>query len=301
MQPLVYFRIRDRPRGTNRHLLPRSSAPGVWADPAQIGRSGRLLPIQTRLRSFSFLASHVSASRQHQSSLGDGRDNRLRRRVHCSSWTACAVALRTPADRGGRVAVARGGRSWSGSLHDRRGVLCRRVDGGRAAGGTCLGLLRVASPVSFRRRSWLSLRRSRLRRSCWNASACRTLPARAGRVSHRRAEADRSARLRSPVVQADGAPAQAWEGYYGEGPGGKPHVRALCRATDGGTKPMKSPISGCRSARSAGARGGVRQRGRRGVSAAWCDALARTEPIVVQLRATPDGVALPSLGQFSRL
>lgn len=101
-------------------------------------------------------------------------------------------------------------------------------------------------------------------------------------------------------VQADGAPAQAWEGDYGEGPGGKPHVRALCRATDGGTKPIEvthiwMSFSAFRRDLEAACDSGSVVSSRQPA----CEALARTEPTVVQLHALPDGVALPSLGQFN--
>ena len=40
-------------------------------------------------------------------------------------------------------------------------------------------------------------------------------------------------------VEAIGLPAQNWEGSYSDWPGAKPDVRALCRATDGGTRPTE--------------------------------------------------------------
>ena len=101
-------------------------------------------------------------------------------------------------------------------------------------------------------------------------------------------------------VEAEGAPAQAWEGYYSDHPGGKAHVRALCRATDGGTKPIEvthiwMSFSSFRRELKAGCESGVAPSSRPDT----CDALARTEPTIVQLYALPDGVALPSLGQFN--
>ena len=101
-------------------------------------------------------------------------------------------------------------------------------------------------------------------------------------------------------VQADGAPAQAWEGDYGEGSGGKPHVRALCRATDDGTRPIDvshiwMSFSSFRRDLEAACNSAAAPPSRQPV----CEALARTEPTVVQLHALPDGVDLPSLGQFN--
>jgi hypothetical protein len=101
-------------------------------------------------------------------------------------------------------------------------------------------------------------------------------------------------------VQADGAPAQVWEGDYGEGPGGKPHVRALCRATDGGSRPIDvshiwMSFNAFRRDLEAACDSGTVPPSRQPV----CEALARTEPTVVQLHALPDGVDLPSLGQFN--
>jgi hypothetical protein len=101
-------------------------------------------------------------------------------------------------------------------------------------------------------------------------------------------------------VQADGAPAQAWEGDYGEGSGGKAHVRALCRATDGGTRPIDvshiwMSFSSFRRTLDAECDSGAVSPSRQPA----CEALVRTEPTVVQLYALPDGVALPPLGQFN--
>lgn len=102
------------------------------------------------------------------------------------------------------------------------------------------------------------------------------------------------------AVEAEGAPAQEWEGYYGDEPGGKPHVRALCRATDGGTKPIEVAhigvlLSSFRRGLEAECESGAVVSSRQPV----CDALARTEPIIVQFYATPEGLTLPSLGQFN--
>jgi hypothetical protein len=101
-------------------------------------------------------------------------------------------------------------------------------------------------------------------------------------------------------VEAEGAPAQEWEGYYGEEPGGKRHVRALCRATDGGTKPIEvahiwMSLSSFRRGLEAECDSGTVVSSRQPV----CDALARTEPVIVQFYATPEGIELPSLGQFN--
>ena len=101
-------------------------------------------------------------------------------------------------------------------------------------------------------------------------------------------------------VAADGAPAQAWEGYYGDELGGKPHVRSLCRATGGGTKPIEvthawMSFSSFRRELEAECDSGAVPPSRLGA----CDALSRIEPTVVQLYAMPEGIALPSLGQFN--
>ncbi|MCU0853339.1 MAG: hypothetical protein MUF63_00145 [Rhodobacteraceae bacterium] len=101
-------------------------------------------------------------------------------------------------------------------------------------------------------------------------------------------------------VEADGAPAQAWEGHYSDHPGGTAHVRALCRATDGGTKPIEvtyiwMSFSSFRRELKAGCESGAARLSGPDI----CDALARTEPTIVQFYAMPDGVALPSPGQFN--
>ncbi len=101
-------------------------------------------------------------------------------------------------------------------------------------------------------------------------------------------------------VAADGAPAQAWEGYYGNESGGKPHVRALCRATDGGTKPIEvthawMSFSSFRRDLESECDSGSVLPSRLGV----CDALARMQPTIVQLHAMPESITLPSLGQFN--
>ena len=101
-------------------------------------------------------------------------------------------------------------------------------------------------------------------------------------------------------VAADGAPAQTWEGYYGDELGGKPHVRSLCRATDGGTRPIEinhawMSFSSFRRHLEAECDSGSVPPSRLGV----CDALSRMEPTVVQLYAMPEGIDLPSLGQFN--
>lgn len=101
-------------------------------------------------------------------------------------------------------------------------------------------------------------------------------------------------------VKAEGAPAPQWEGYYGDELGGKPHVRALCRATDGGTRPIEvthiwMSLSTFRRGLEAQCESGAFLPSRQPV----CDALARTEPVIVQFYATSDGLTLPSLGQFN--
>ncbi len=101
-------------------------------------------------------------------------------------------------------------------------------------------------------------------------------------------------------VEAEGALAQEWEGYYGDEPGGKPHVRALCRATDGGTTPIAVAHAGVslvsfRRGLEAECESGAVVSSRQPV----CDALARMQPIIVQFYATPTGLPLPSLGQFN--
>lgn len=101
-------------------------------------------------------------------------------------------------------------------------------------------------------------------------------------------------------VATEGAPAQEWEGYYGDEPGGKPHVRALCRITEGGTKPIEvahiwMTFGSFRRELEANCESGADLSSRQPV----CDALARMQPTIVQFYAIPDGVTLPSLGQFN--
>lgn len=97
-----------------------------------------------------------------------------------------------------------------------------------------------------------------------------------------------------------GAPAQDWEGAYSEWPGAKSHVRALCRATDGGTRPIEvshiwlrfSPFrrdleAECDSGAALSSRPHV------------CEALARVQPTIVQFYSNLQGMALPSFGQFN--
>jgi hypothetical protein len=101
-------------------------------------------------------------------------------------------------------------------------------------------------------------------------------------------------------VAAEGAPAPEWEGYYGDQPGGKRHVRALCRATDGRTQPIEVAhvwmlLSSFRRELEAACDSGAALSSRQPV----CDALARTEPVIVQFYAIPEGIELPSLGQFN--
>lgn len=101
-------------------------------------------------------------------------------------------------------------------------------------------------------------------------------------------------------VAPEGAPAPAWAGYYGNAPGGKPDVRALCLATGGGTRPVTvshvwMSLGSFRRELEAACESGASPSSRRPV----CGALARTEPVIVQLYATAEGVSLPSLGQFN--
>ncbi|MCR9148581.1 MAG: hypothetical protein NXH83_00260 [Rhodobacteraceae bacterium] len=101
-------------------------------------------------------------------------------------------------------------------------------------------------------------------------------------------------------VAAEAAPAQEWEGSYGDGPGGKPHVRALCRVTKGGTEPIEvshiwMSFGSFRRELEAACESGAAPSSRQPA----CAALARTEPTIVQFYATPEGISLPSLGQFN--
>ena len=96
------------------------------------------------------------------------------------------------------------------------------------------------------------------------------------------------------VELAEGAPDQVWEGAYSDWPGGKPEVRALCRATAGGTEPLRVthlwfPFSTYRKAVEAGDAGSAETR----------KAFERTGLTVGQIFARPDGLPRPSLSHFS--
>lgn len=100
-------------------------------------------------------------------------------------------------------------------------------------------------------------------------------------------------------VVSDGAPAQVWEGRYGEQPSAKPDVRALCSVTDNGRSPVdvayllvsfnwfkRELEKACESGT------GVSQ------PSAGCTAQTRTTPTVVQFYARPDGMPSPSRSYF---
>jgi len=101
-------------------------------------------------------------------------------------------------------------------------------------------------------------------------------------------------------VEVEGAPEQKWSGYYGNEPGGKPHVKALCWVTGGGGEPVQVShvwlsFSAFRRELEAECASEPVEADRKSV----CDALSRTKPTIVQFYAVPEGVTLPSLGQFN--
>ena len=101
-------------------------------------------------------------------------------------------------------------------------------------------------------------------------------------------------RMGARAAVAEGAPDQVWEGAYSDWPGGKPEVRALCRATAGGTEPLRVthlwfPFSTYRKAVEAGEVGSAETR----------EAFERTGLTVGQIFARPDGLPRPSLSHFN--
>lgn len=100
--------------------------------------------------------------------------------------------------------------------------------------------------------------------------------------------------------RAKGAPVQNWEGAYSDWPGAKPHVRALCWATDGGTRPIEVShiwlrFNPYRRELEAVCESGAALSSRPHV----CEAVARVQPTIVQFYANPQGMTLPSFGQFN--
>lgn len=100
-------------------------------------------------------------------------------------------------------------------------------------------------------------------------------------------------------VETDGVLLQEWAGSYGDGANGKPDVRALCRATNGGTEPIR--VAHIRLSFSAFRRdleAECENEATQPSSRPLCQALTLTQPTVVQFYSYPEGVALPTLGLF---
>lgn len=109
--------------------------------------------------------------------------------------------------------------------------------------------------------------------------------------------APRSLGLQSVI--GDGSPEQAWAGAYAEWVGAKPDVRALCRASDGGRVPVEVahiwlPLDWFEE----GFETSCSVNADRIPPDAYCDAMKRTSPSVIQLYARPDGEPRPSYGYF---
>ncbi|GEM_PF-1158260 len=99
---------------------------------------------------------------------------------------------------------------------------------------------------------------------------------------------------------ADGAPEQAWEGSYGSWVGNKPKVKTLCDATDGGRKAIDIshiwlPYNSWRKMQPVTCKAVPVP----AHAEAYCAALARTEPTIIQFYVRPDGLPRPSLSYFN--
>ncbi|MEL6101253.1 MAG: hypothetical protein AAFV87_12475 [Pseudomonadota bacterium] len=101
-------------------------------------------------------------------------------------------------------------------------------------------------------------------------------------------------------VETDGVLSQEWAGSYGDGANGKPDVRALCRATNGGTEPIR--VAHIRLSFSAFRRdleAECENEATQPSSRPLCRALTLTQPTVVQFYSYPEGMSLPTLGLFT--
>ena len=118
------------------------------------------------------------------------------------------------------------------------------------------------------------------------------------RIGDLRLNVPRSMGLRA--IDNDSTPAKMWEGAYGESPSVKRDVRALCRISEGGRKPVDAEHVWLSF-------GWMRKElereceaGELGTSQlSLCQAVAKPEPTVAQFYAGEHGAVLPSLGHFN--